>query len=88
MTFTVSVPNFHETETRDLCLLRIPDPKCLLFYVTQFRMICSVAIVSEIDFDIWKWGAAKIKPKTYSIDFGTGWLVKTCKALRRLLVRD
>lgn len=62
--------------------------KCLLLYATQFRMICSVAIVSEIDFDTWMWGAAKIKPKTFSIDFGTGWLVKTYKALRRFLVRD
>lgn len=61
--------------------------KCLLFYVVKFRVVCSVVIVFEIDFDIWKCGVVIIKFEIYSIDFGVGWLVEIYKVLRRLLVR-
>ena len=89
MTFTVSVPNIiklkHDMHAHLDFLTHIT--KCLLFYAAKFRVVCSAAIASEIDFDTWKCGAAIIKPETYSIDFGAGWLVETYKVLRRLLVR-
>lgn len=44
--------------------------KCLLFYSTIFRVFCSAAIVSEIDFDTWKQGTVIEKKKIVALTLG------------------